>query len=64
MDTLFLSQQLHTAVVPLKETKGCSPHGLDRHRLEDMNPVHGGHSEATVETQTHRAQSEVNNMSM
>lgn len=29
-----------------------SPHGLDRDRFEDMDPVDRGHTEAPTETQT------------
>lgn len=36
--------QLHLAVIrwikKKKKKKGCSPHGLDRNWLEDMNPAH------------------------
>lgn len=34
--------------------KGCSPHGLDRHWFEDVNPVDCRHTKATVEMQRDR----------
>lgn len=38
----------------LKKLKRVSPHGLDRNRLENMNPVHRRHTKTTVKTERQR----------